>query len=404
MTNASIKIVLDSKPVSNGYYTVFLRILKDRKRKNLSLGLKCLKENFENEQFTKKHKDYKAENQSLTSFKSRANQIIRDFQLDNLSYTLEDFEIKFRGKDNIEEDANVIDFFNEIIDEMTRAGRISNAKAYNDTKNSIIKFNGSKFKFSDITPMFLEKYEVFLRENGSKNGGIAFKMRELKALFNKARKRKIIPKEPYPFEEYVISRLKSESRKIALTLEEFKKIRDIDLSDNPYLLEAYHYFMFSVYTRGMNFKDMMHLKWSDIANNRIYYIRSKTKGKLNLEIIPVVQKILDYYKTSNGFSKYVFPILLSDELTPIQVANRKHKVLSRYNRKLKEIAIIAGLDKKPTSYVARHSFATILKMSGTPIEKITEMMGHGDVSITIAYLKEFSNEDLDHENRKFMDF
>jgi hypothetical protein len=42
-------------------------------------------------------------------------------------------------------------------------------------------------------------------------------------------------------------------------------------------------------------------------------------------------------------------------------------------------------------------------MSGTPIEKISEMMGHSDVSITISYLKEFSNEDLDEENRKFME-
>ena len=42
-------------------------------------------------------------------------------------------------------------------------------------------------------------------------------------------------------------------------------------------------------------------------------------------------------------------------------------------------------------------------MIGTPIEKISEMMGHADVSITMSYLKEFSNEDLDIENRKFMD-
>lgn len=77
--------------------------------------------------------------------------------------------------------------------------------------------------------------------------------------------------------------------------------------------------------------------------------------------------------------------------------------MRRYNTRLKEIAKTVGIDKKPTSYVARHSFATILKMVGTPIEKICEMMGHGDVSITIAYLKEFSNEDLDKENRKFLD-
>src|SRR5690606_20499997 len=117
----------------------------------------------------------------------------------------------------------VINFFNEIISEMTRSGRISNAKAYNDTKDSLKKFNGKNFSFEDVTPTFLEKYEVFLRENGSKNGGIAFRMREFRSIFNKARKRKLIPKEPYPFEDYKISKLKTETNKIALTLEEYKQ-------------------------------------------------------------------------------------------------------------------------------------------------------------------------------------
>ena len=80
----------------------------------------------------------------------------------------------------------------EIIDEMTRAGNISNAKAYQSTRDSIIKFKGKKIRFKDITSTFLEKYEVFLRENGNQNGGISFKMRGLKALFNKARSRQLI--------------------------------------------------------------------------------------------------------------------------------------------------------------------------------------------------------------------
>lgn len=403
MTNATIKIVLDSKPMSNGYYTVYLRIIKDRKKKNLSLGIKCLRENFENEQFTKKHKGYKAGNELLTNFKSRANQIIRDYQLDSFNYTLDDFEIKFRGRGNVEKDMNVIDFFNEIIDEMTRAGNISNAKAYQSTRDSIIKFKGKKIRFKDITSAFLEKYEVFLRENGNQNGGISFKMRGLKALFNKARNRQLIPKDPYPFEDYKISKLKSNVSKRALTIEEFKKIRDVDLSKHQYLIDAYNYFMFSIYTRGMNFKDMMILKWSNIQNNRIHYTRSKTKGKFNIEIIENTQEILSYYKEQNRPTQYVFPILLNEKLTPEQVHYRKQKVLKTYNSRLKEIAKLVQVDAKLTSYVARHSFATILKMKGTSIEKISEMMGHADVSVTMNYLKEFSNDDLDIENRKFLD-
>lgn len=403
MTNASVKIVLDGKPMSNGYHTVYLRIIKDRKRKNLSLGLKCQKEHFENEQFNKKHKNYKTENLLLTSFKAKANQIIRDYQLDNFNYSLDNFETKFRGKGSLENQLNVRNFFNEIIDEMTRSGNISNAKAYQSTRDSIIKFKGEKIKFVDVTPTFLEKYEVFLRENRNQNGGISFKMRQFKALFNRARTRQLIPRAPYPFEDYKVSKLKANVSKRALTIEEYRMIRDVDLSKHLHLIDTYNYFMFSIYTRGMNFKDMMSLKWLNIQNNRIHYTRSKTNGKFNMELIESAKRIVAYYKEQNRPTEYVFPILLHENLTATQKHYRKQLVLRTYNSKLKELAKLAKVEARLTSYSARHSFATILKMKGTSIEKISEMMGHSDVSVTMTYLKEFSNEDLDIENRKFLD-
>ena len=46
---------------------------------------------------------------------------------------------------------------------MNRSGNISNAKAYQSTRDSLIKFKGKKIKFKDITSTFLEKYEVYLK-------------------------------------------------------------------------------------------------------------------------------------------------------------------------------------------------------------------------------------------------
>lgn len=402
MIKATIKLVLNNVPMSNGLYAVYLRIIKDRRRKLISLGLYCEKKNFIGESFTKHHENHQIENEILLKLKSRALEIIRTYKVNQEDFTLREFEEKFRGKKKASP-IDVLDFFDEIVDEMKRSGRMGNAKAYNDTKNSLKKFVGTSLHFKEITPSFLDKYTVFLRETGSKNGGVAFRMRQLRALVNKARNRKLIPKEPYAFDDYKISKLKLESRRIALSMEEYKKIRDVDLSNHPHLVNYYYYFMFSIFTRGMNFYDMMLLKWHNIDNGRIYYTRAKTKGKLNLEILPPVQEILDYYKKQNRPTGYVFPILLEEDLTPTQIFNRRHKIIGRYNRRIKDIAILAGLEKRPTTYVARHSFATILKFSGVPIEKISEMMGHGDVSITIAYLKEFSNEDLDEENRKILD-
>ena len=113
---ASIKFVLGSKPLSDGQYLVYLRITKNRKKKEISLGLKCSKENFINEQFLKSHRNYKIENELLFKYKQRAFEIIRIFQLNDEEYSLNDFENKFRGKSVNNE--NFFDFIDEIISDM----------------------------------------------------------------------------------------------------------------------------------------------------------------------------------------------------------------------------------------------------------------------------------------------
>ena len=138
----------------------------------------------------------------------------------------------------------------------------------------------------------------------------------------------------------------------------------------------------------MNFADMMKLKWKDIKGGNIYYTRSKTKGNFTIKILPPVQEILDYYRKNSLGTKYVFPILLHDELSPNQIENRKTKVLKNYNKDLKAIAELAEIEKSVTSYVARHSFANCLKQKGVATDIISESLGHQNMAITQAYLKE----------------
>jgi site-specific recombinase XerD len=84
--------------------------------------------------------------------------------------------------------------------------------------------------------------------------------------------------------------------------------------------------------------------------------------------------------------------LLKNDLTPIQIENRKQKTLKKYNKQLKEIAEIQGITENVTSYVIRHSYATNLKFAGVSSDLIGQSMGHQDISVTNAYLKEFDEE------------
>lgn len=279
---------------------------------------------------------------------------------------------------------------------MIKAGRTGNAQVNRDTYNSVKKYSKKKaLNFEDITSTFLEKYEVHLRSRNGTDGGISVRMRTLRALFNSAIKRGIIKLDLYPFKTYQISKLKKRGAKRALTFDDVVKIVNKDLSDHPELIDARNYFAFSFYARGMNYADMMKLEWKDIIDGQIYYTRSKTKANFRIKILPPVQEILNYYKEHRNGSNYVFPILLKNNLSPIQIENRKKKTLTRYNQKLKEIAKLCKIEKNVSSYVARHSYANSLKQKGISTDIISESMGHQNLAITQAYLKELDNSLVD---------
>ncbi len=85
-------------------------------------------------------------------------------------------------------------------------------------------------------------------------------------------------------------------------------------------------------------------------------------------------------------------------MTPIQIEYRKAKTLTKCNRDLKEIAGICKIDKPITSYMARHSFANCLKQKGVATDVISESMGHQNLAVTQAYLKNLDSSILDQAN------
>ena len=393
----SFKTVLKKKKLSTGKYPIYLRITKERKSVFFRTPYTCLEKEWNKKQgkFNKNAPDYLKRNRILLKFIDRATDVVTELEQKKGFYTLTDIESVMRIQSNPVY-KNIFAFWEEIISDMIKAGKTGNARVNSDTLKSVKNFSHNKtITFEQITPAFLEKYEVSLRANGGTDGGVSVRMRTLRALFNSAIKREIIKTEIYPFKKYKISKLKGKGIKKALTLEDVQKIIKKDLSTYPKLINARNYFVFSFYTRGMNFADMMKLRWKDVIDDQIYYTRSKTKTNFRIKILPPVQKILDYYKTRKNGTDYVFPILLKDELTPSQVENRKKKTLKQFNKDLKEIAALCEINKSVSSYVARHSYANCLKQKGVATDIISESMGHQNIAITQAYLKELDNSLVD---------
>ncbi|MCB0762538.1 MAG: tyrosine-type recombinase/integrase [Flavobacteriales bacterium] len=76
---------------------------------------------------------------------------------------------------------------------------------------------------------------------------------------------------------------------------------------------------------------------------------------------------------------------------------------SRHNRRLKKIAQRVDIDENLTTYVARHSFATIAKRKNIPLAAIQELLGHTSIKTTEIYLDSLSSETLDEYQRKILE-
>jgi site-specific recombinase XerD len=79
----------------------------------------------------------------------------------------------------------------------------------------------------------------------------------------------------------------------------------------------------------------------------------------------------------------------------MQQYNRKKKVILKVNRYLNKISQITGIEVNLTTYVSRHSYATVLKNAGVNIALIGETLGHSDLKTTQIYLDSFENEQID---------
>ncbi len=389
-------MVLRKKSLSDGTFPICLRVTKDRKSKYFTTLYNANPSDWDdNLGHFKNNSKYLQHNRVLLKIKDRAFTVYSELKIKNEHFTLKDFENAFRITSNPQR-KDVFGFWQELMDDLNTSGRTGSARIHGEAFKALKRFTKkSQLEFSEINVTFLSKFESYLRSRGGTDGGISIRMRSLRTLFNTAIKRDILSPEIYPFKKYQISKMKGGSAKRALDFIEVMKIVNMDVSHHPHLLHSHKYFVFSFYTRGMNFADQMLLEWTQIHGNKIFYTRSKSKGNFNITILPPVQDILDYFRENSIGTKYVFPILLRDDMTPIQIEYRKHKTLRKYNQDLKEIASICKIEKHVTSYVARHSFANSLKQKGVATDIISESLGHQNIAVTQAYLKELDSSVLD---------
>ena len=399
--NATVNILcFKSKTLANGEHPLMICICKNSKRKYISLGVSVAPQYWDfQKNKPKRNCPNKILIEKLMAQKSRElSELVLELEADNRQYTAATLvEKAVRPKVKV----TVGSLMQEHIKELRDADRTGYALSMEQVYNSLVKFSGHlDIPFSDIDIQWLKKYEQWLRSNGLAENTIGIRFRTLRRIYNIALERKLVKPEDYPFKSFGVSRLHQNTPKRAVNKDCIRKILNYPTEDKRYYCSlAIDLFKFSYFMGGINFADMAYLTGRNIMDGRLVYSRRKTKKIINL---PLQQDALDVLNKYRSESDYLFPIFLPYHKTEQQRRNRLHKVITKVNDALKDIGKELGIPIDLTTYVARHSYATVLKRSGVSTAIISESLGHSSEKVTQIYLDSFENSQIDEAMKNLL--
>ena len=323
--------------------------------------------------------------------KDRLNKIIYTLSQSG-TFVADDIVVRFLNR----QEQSFNDYICLQIARLKRLGKIRTSETYTAALRSFSGFmNDKEVLFDQLNADLFAEYEAYLKSRGNTPNTISFYMRILKAVYNRAvedglTEQRHLFKSVYTGVEKTMKR--------ALSLNDIKRIKGLDLSLKPNLDFARDMFLLCFYTRGMSFIDMAYLRKKDLENGTLSYRRRKTGQQLFIKWEKCMQEILDKYPINE--TEYLLPIITKrNEDYRKQYANELHRV----NHLLKKIGKNLNLLIPLTMYVGRHSWASVAKSRNVPISVISEGMGHDSENTTQIYLASLDTSVVDRANKKILD-
>ena len=258
------------------------------------------------------------------------------------------------------------------------------SEIYMATVDRILAFDAraERLTFADIDVGWLDRFDTYLAKTSRKKNARNIHHRNIRAVFNYARKRDLTQR--YPFLNYEIRNEATPKR--ALSAE---KLRTLFYADVPAWQRKYvDFFQASFLLIGMNTEDLLHA--TDIVDGRLEYRRAKTARPYSIRMEPECKAIFRRMEGKNYL------------LNPLDTYACTRHWTSKVNNVLKAVAAELGLPRI-SMYWARHSWATIAAELEIPTETISAAMGHSGGTVTDIYI-DFDRNKIDRANRMVIDY
>lgn len=274
------------------------------------------------------------------------------------------------------------------VERVREMGRYKTASNYLTAARSWTRYLGREdWVFSEMTVDKVTAYQRWLSERDICLNTISAYMRALRVMYHRA-----METDYDPFAQVFTGRAKT--RKRSLSPDDIQQLHALELPHGSQLALARDIFLFSFYAMGMPFVDIAYLKKGQLKDGYIHYARHKTGQRIQVALLPCMLRIIERYQEKD--SDYVFPILTAD--TP----RRQHHLYScrlrQYNYSLQRLEQLLPNPCHLSSYVVRHSWASIAYQHHLDISLIGKALGHTKASTTLLYIKSLADPDLAEAN------
>lgn len=227
-------------------------------------------------------------------------------------------------------------------------------------------------KFSEINTKLLQDFEEFCKQKGNISNTVWSASKFFKTYVNMAVREGLFKDNPIKnFEgtKYI------DPQRLFLTAAEIEKIEVVALNNDNHssFRNAANWFLFSCYS-GLRYSDAAEFEPTKHADGKILLRTVKTGTDLSISIHPKLKKVID-------------------RITDTIKSNQD------YNRNLKAVANLAGINKPLTSHIARHTFSVQYLDRGGSMEVLSKLLGHSTIKTTQIYGK-ITNLRIDAEMQK----
>lgn len=408
-STVTAKVVLDTRRIKqDGTYPLKLRVTYQRTFKDYRVGIDLTPGDYQ-QMVNSKNRNEKLRETKLKvlAHENEAHQIIRALPV----FSFKAFEKAMLGDKTKKGTKSIYELMEDYVTKLREDDRISTSTLYQTALNSLQEFS-KKLRYEDITVDFLEKFTKTMLQQGRSTTTLGIYLRSFRTVVNQAILLGYMHRDDYPFGRGKFQVPTGRNIKKALKINQIEMLFNYQTIPGTNEDRAKDIWLFSYLCNGINIKDICRLRYRDVKDGAITFIRAKTERTSRGNLAPIVAKpvahafeiIAKWGNRETSKDTYVFPFL-NESKNAVDERRIVQNVTRNVNKHISRIGKELGFEAKLTTYVARHSYSTVLKRSNeVSIDYISESLGHKDRKTTQHYLDSFEHDDLERYGKLLIAF